>query len=196
MILKEEEVLLKAKEVLEKGGIVVAPTDTIYGMLADATNEEAVKRLYEIRRPSGKPFLVLIPDESWIVELCLDLPEEYKPLLHKEGITLVLKKRCDKLSYISKDSLAVRIPKKGFVRKLLDVFKKPLVAPSVNPEGKKPATTIEEAYRYFGDKVELYVDGGKIEGEPSTLVDLREGLKVLREGRVKKEEIERIIDKL
>ena len=188
-ILKEDEALEKAKEVLQKGKIVVAPTDTIYGMLADATNEEAVKRLYEIRRPSGKPFLVLIPDENWIEKLCLELPEKYKFLLHKEGVTLVLRKRCNKLSHVSKDSLAVRIPKRGFVRKLLNIFGKPLVAPSVNPEGKKPAATIKEAVNYFGNEVELYVDGGEIKGEPSTVVDLREGLKILREGRVKREEI-------
>ncbi|AAC06854.1 L-threonylcarbamoyladenylate synthase [Aquifex aeolicus] len=196
MILKaSKEALKEAVEILKKGGIIVAPTDTLYGILADATNEEAVKRLYKIRRPSGKPFLVLLPDESWLEKLCLDVKEEHKKLLKVEGLTLVFRKTCDKLDYVSKGTLAVRLPQKGFIRDLLSELKKPVVAPSVNPEGKKPAESVEEAYNYFGNKVDLYIDAGVIKGEPSTILDLTEGVKILREGKVKKEEIEKILNR-
>jgi len=195
MIIPVEKALEKAVDVLENGEIVVAPTDTLYGMLADATNEEAVKRLYNIRRPSGKPFLILLPDEIWIKKLCLELSKECKSLLKVEGLTLILKTTCDKFSYINKGSLAVRIPQKGFIKELLKTFNKPVVAPSVNPEGKKPAKTISEAVKYFGEKVTLYVDAGEIKGEPSTILDLKEDIKIVREGKVKKEEIEKILNR-
>ncbi len=186
----------KAVEELKEGNLVVSPTDTIYGILADATNEEAVKRLYKIRRPSGRPFIVLLPDESWIEEMCLEIPEKAKPLLKIEGLTLVLPKRCRKYDYINRDSLAVRIPRRGIIREILKKLNRPVVAPSANPEGEKPAESVEEAKKYFGDKVALYIDGGVIKGEPSTVVSFVNGIKILREGKVKKEELEKIIGKL
>jgi len=190
-----EETLKQAVEVLKRGGIVVAPTDTLYGMLVDATNEKAVKKLYKIRRPSGKPFLVLLPDETWIEKLCLDLKEKYKRLLELEGLTLVLKKKCSKLDHVSKNTLAIRIPKRGFIKELLKELSTPVVAPSVNPEGQKPAESVKEAFEYFGDKVDLYVDAGILKGEPSTILDLTEGVKILREGKVRKEELEKLLNR-
>ena len=190
-----ESFIDKAVEELKKGNFVVSPSDTIYGILADATNEEAVKRLYKIRRPSGRPFIVLLPDESWIKEMCLEIPEKAKPLLKLEGVTLVLPKRCRKYDYINKDSLAIRIPRRGIIREILKKLNRPVVAPSANPEGEKPAESVEEAKRYFGDKVALYIDGGVIKGEPSTVVSFVNGIKILREGKVKREEIEKIIGK-
>lgn len=191
-----ENLIEKAVEELKKGNLVVSPTDTIYGVLADATNEEAVKKLYKIRRPSGRPFIVLLSDESWIEKMCLELPEKVKPLLKIEGLTLVLPKRCSKYNYINKDSLAIRIPRRGIVKEILEKLNRPVVAPSANPEGEKPAESVEEAKRYFGAKVSLYIDGGVIKGEPSTVISFVDGVKILREGKVKREEIEKIIGKL
>ena len=191
-----ENLIEKAVEELKKGNLVVSPTDTIYGILADATNEEAVKKLYKIRRPSGRPFIVLLSDESWIEKMCLELPEKVKPLLKIEGLTLVLPKRCSKYNYINKDSLAIRIPRRGIIKEILEKLNRPVVAPSANPEGEKPAESVEEAKRYFGNKVSLYIDGGVIKGEPSTVISFVDGVKILREGKVKREEIEKIIGKL
>jgi len=193
VILREEDALERTVDILKKGELVVAPTDTIYGILADATNEKAVINLYKLRRPSGRPFIVLIPSEDWIEELCLELEEKYRKLLNVEGLTLVLPKTCNKYDYINKGSLAVRKPLRGFVRKVLSLLGRPVVAPSANPEGLPPARTAEEAYNYFGQKVSLYVEGGRLEGEPSTVLSLIGKPEILREGRVKREELERIL---
>ncbi len=170
-----------ASEVLLKGELVVAPTDTIYGILADATNPEAVNRLRTLRRPSGRPFIVLVPDLPWAGKLGLELKKEHIKLLSLFGVTVVLRKRTGLYHWLGKETLAVRVPRRGFVHRLLKYLGRPVVAPSANPEGKPPAMTVGEAVKYFGNKVSLYVDGGRIGGKPSALVDGKT-LKVLRGG--------------
>ncbi|WP_448587521.1 L-threonylcarbamoyladenylate synthase [Thermocrinis sp.] len=184
-------------EVLEGGGIVCAPTDTIYGLLADATNRETVERLYQIRRPSNRPFIVLLPEINDLDVFDVETYGIGKPLLVL-GITVIFPKRTTIPTYLTRwrKSIAVRVPQKGvFITKLLRELGKPLVAPSANPEGLPPATDIKEAMNYFGDKIDLYVKGAKLMGKPSTIVRLlnKKTVKVVREGNVSKEEVAEFI---
>jgi L-threonylcarbamoyladenylate synthase len=184
---------LRASEVLRAGGFVVAPTDTIYGILADALNFSAVRRLYELRRPSGRPFIVLVPDLAWVRKLGLALDRRALGLIARPYLTVVLRKRIKLFPWIGRESVAVRVPARGFVRRLLEVLSRPVVAPSANPEGEPPARTVEEAVGYFSDRVDLYVDGGRVGGQPSALLDLRERPRVLRRGPYTEEALLRIL---
>ncbi len=180
---QDTRALWEAKEVLESGKLVVSPTDTIYGILADATQEKAVNYLRRIRRHTKKPFILLIPSLLWLRKLALLTDSLALRLISLERTTLVIKRKTRIPLYLTlgRDSLAVRLPKKGFIRDLLIIMDKPLVAPSVNPEGKRPAKSIGEAIAYFGDSIDLYIDAGKIEGNPSTIIALERGhLRVLR----------------
>ncbi len=184
----------KAAKVLEDGGIVCFPTDTIYGLLALASNKEAVERLYSIRRPSGKPFLLLLPSPLWVESLELMAKEEHLLLMELFNATFVFYKKNSIPLYLTRGrkSLAVRVPPPtSEVYELLEILGEPVVAPSVNPEGKNPATTIKEAIEYFGDKIDLYMDGGKRQGKPSTIVRVisPHGLRLLREGSIPFENI-------
>ncbi len=173
----------KAKEVLSGGEFVVAPTDTIYGILADATNPSAVKSLYKLRRPSGKPFLVLVPNLFWVQKLGLKIDRKVAKVLSGYTVSLVLLKRSRLFHWLGTDTVAVRYPRRGFIHMLLKRFCRPVVAPSANPEGKPPAEDIERAYRYFGERVSLYIDCGKLTGKPSPIVLLSDrGVRVLRSG--------------
>ncbi len=185
-----------AADELRGGGFVVAPTDTIYGILADATNYEAVRRLYLTRRPSGRPFIVLVPDLFWVrkLGLCTDVCSE--KLLMKPFVTVVLRKCSPRYHWLGRDSVAVRVPRRGFVRGLLEILGRPVVAPSANPEGEPPARNVEEAINYFGDEVSLYVDGGTFSGPPSALVDLRGEPRVLRRGPYTERSLEALIRSL
>jgi len=177
-------------EVLRKGGLVVAPTDTIYGVLADATSAQAVERLYRIRRPSRKPFIVLIPDLAWVGKLGLLAGCRELRLLNVPALTLRLPKTATSHHHLGAGSLAVRYPRRGFVLRLLKRFNRPVVAPSANREGCPPARSVEEAIAYFGEEVDLYVDGGRCAGKASAVVDSRG--KVYRAGSYSPESIGRI----
>ncbi len=179
---KDRFAVEKAKEVILSGGFVVAPSDTIYGIYADATNYQAVKRLKRLRRPSGRPFIVLLPDVSWAGKLGLSLKEFHLRILSLPGITIVLEKRSPLLYWLGTTTLAVRIPRRGFVIRLLKKIGRPLVAPSANREGEPPAENISRALQYFGDEVGLYVDCGVLKGQPSAVIDSKG--KVLRRGRL------------
>jgi len=187
----------KVVQVLREGGIVCAPTDTIYGLLADASNRKAVERLYEFRRPSGRPFIVLIPKVEDALNFDIRMPRLGFALL-SAGITVIFQKRTTIPTYLTRwrKSLALRVPSRGtFITKLMKKFGGPLVAPSANPEGLPPARDIKEAMDYFGDKVDLYVRGARLEGKPSTIVKFisDKTIKIIREGNVPKEEVFKIV---
>ena len=186
-----------AVRTLLRGEFVVAPTDTIYGILADALNYRAVRKLREVRRPSGRPFLVLIPDLSWVGKLGLSAGSLERCLLLAGGITVVLRKRGRLFYWLGRESTAVRIPTRGFIYRVISRIGRPLVAPSANLEGKKPAGSVGEALEYFGEHVTLYVDGGIIEGGPSALVRLDgENLEILRHGSLSGDAIGTILKRL
>lgn len=187
----------KVVQVLKEGGIVCAPTDTIYGLLADAGNRKAVERLYELRRPSGRPFIVLIPDVDDALNFDIRMPRLGFPLLSL-GLTVIFQKRTTIPTYLTRwrKSLALRVPIQGtFITKLMKKFGGPLVAPSANPEGMPPARDVKEAMDYFGDKIDLYVRGPKLEGKPSTIVKFvsDKTIKIVREGNVPKEKVFQIV---
>lgn len=191
---RSPEAVRLAYEALSKGEFVVAPTDTIYGILADALNYEAVQKLKRLRRPSGRPFLVLVPDVFWVRKLGLDVGRRATKLLAVPSLTLILKKKKNLYHWLGSQTVAVRCPKKGFIMNLLKDFGRPIVAPSANLEGEPPARTIEEAIDYFGDSVSLYVDGGKIEGKPSTILELTDGdIKVIRRGKLSSSSLKRLL---
>jgi L-threonylcarbamoyladenylate synthase len=90
----------KVVQVLKEGGIVCAPTDTIYGLLADAGNRKAVERLYEFRRPSGRPFIVLIPKVEDALNFDIRMPKLGFPLL-SSGLTVIFQKRTTIPTYLT-----------------------------------------------------------------------------------------------
>ncbi len=181
----------KIVSILKRGGLCVLPTETIYGIVADATNNRAVCRLYKIRRPSGRPFILLLPNHLWLDKLHLIYNKSIINVIYRiEGLTLVLEKKDAVPLFLTKGrkDIAIRIPKKGLIKRILLELGKPVVAPSANPEGRKPAHTIEEAIKYFGDKVDLYVDGGTLKGKPSTIIKINgKKVKLLREGVVRRD---------
>lgn len=163
---------------IESGGLVVLPTDTIYGVVALASMPQAVKKLYSLRqRPKDKPAIILIGDSAQLEEFNVELTANRQKALEElwpGPVSIILPCPNSELEYLHRgtESLAFRVPGKTDLRDLLQQTG-PLVAPSANPAGKKPATTIAEAQSYFGNQVDGYVDGGQLHGSPSRLVRLR-----------------------
>ena len=149
-------------EILKNGGVVLMPTDTIYGIVGSALNPKTVEKIYKIKkRLPEKPCINLIGSLNELDKFSIKLSEEQKKAV--ENFT-------QPTSFII-DSLSFRLPESAELRSLL-LETGPLIAPSANPEGLPPAKNIEEAKNYFGDSVDLYINGGEIENKASKLVKL------------------------
>ncbi len=180
-------------EVLEENGVVVMPTDTIYGIVGKALNKDVVERIYKTReRNPEKPCIMLIGDVKELEKFSVVVSEEQKKELEKywsfdnthdlqpRAVSIVLDCLDDSLEYLHRGTktLAFRLPMPQSLRDLL-LKVGPLIAPSANPEALLPAKNIEEAKGYFGDKIDLYVDGGEIEARASKLIKLNNDGSVL-----------------
>lgn len=177
-------------EFLKKGKIGVIPTDTIYGIAGSALNPQTVEEIYRLRkRALDKPMIILISSLDDLKKFDVRLQKKQKEFLQKKWpnpLSVVLPCPSKKFNYLHRAtfSLAFRMPKDG---QFLGLLQKtgPLVVPSANFEGEKPAENINEAKKYFGAGVDFYVDGGTVQAEPSTLIQLKAdgSLKVLRQGK-------------
>jgi len=164
--------------VLKENGIVVMPTDTLYGIVGRAQNISTVQRIYNLKkRAPGKPCIILISDVNQLKNFSITLSEEQKDKLKKYWpgpVSIILDCPDDSLLYLHRrtKTLSFRLPSPKALRNLLLKIG-PLIAPSANPEGLPPAQNISEAKKYFGDSVDFYLDGGEINGKHSKLIQLR-----------------------
>lgn len=162
------------------------PTDTLYGILGQAQNKNAVERIYAARKRSpDKASIILIGDIRELSTFGVQITEEQRKAIQDFSTPTSFIVDCPnpELSYLHRgtNSLAFRIPVKEELRSLL-MQTGPLIAPSANTEGMPPSESIAEAKEYFGQAVDLYVDGGIVTGKASRLVRLHEDgtLSILR----------------
>ena len=162
--------------ILKENGVVVMPTDTLYGIVGRAEEQSVVERIYSARkRNPEKPCIVLIGEVGELKKFGIFLTEgeQEKVEQYSEPTSFILDCLDEKLSYLHRgtQTLAFRIPSPLALRDLL-IKTGPLVAPSANPEGLLPAQNIKEAKKYFGDLVDIYIDAGEIIGKPSKVIRL------------------------
>lgn len=166
---------MREAEMLKEGKIGVIPTDTLYGVVAAALNEGAVKRVYALkRRKATKPCIILIASPIDLALFDVVLTAEHKKLLSTYwpgpvSVILPCGAEVPACLHGGTRTLAFRMPNDVQLSHLLRESG-PLIAPTANPEGLPPATTIEEAKKYFGDNVDFYIDGGTHVGKPSTII--------------------------
>jgi len=171
---------------LNKGGIIICPTDTVYGFLADAGNKKAVEKIFKIKkRLRSKPLPVFISDIRTAKELA-EINKDQEKLLKKYWpgkYTLILKRKKGlKLYDGAKDTIALRIPKHNFLNNLLKKINKPLVQTSVNISGQDTLLKISDIINQFNKSDILILDAGNLKKiKPSKILDLTENkIKVLR----------------
>ncbi len=196
-----QEQVKKGVKILKAGGIVAFPTDTVYGLGADAFNSKAVERIYEVKnRPRHMPFPLLISDLSQIStiaapasQVALFLAKHFWP----GGLTLILLKTASLPTYLANQStIAVRIPNHPIPLALIQGLGRPIIGTSANISGKLNNLTTGKVKQQLGDKVDLIIDAGKCpNGSESTIVDVTgEMPAVLRQGIIPKREIEKAYD--
>jgi L-threonylcarbamoyladenylate synthase len=197
-----EEALSSAAKELQAGGIVVFPTDTVYGVGGDAFNQFATAKIFEAkRRPRAMPLPVLVsrPRQAWA--LCSEVPGKAADLVAAfwpGALTLILPE-ADGLSLDlgeTKGRIAVRMPAHDDLLDLIAMVG-PLATTSANLSGAPTPSTVEEIARELGDDVGLYLDGGPARADvPSTIVDLtRWRPKIVREGAIPSAQVQRALGK-
>lgn len=170
---------MKEAEALRRGMIGVLPTDTLYGIVASAFNEESVRRVYTLKeRAPTKPCIILIPSPEDVAAFGVILSKTRREVLTRYWpgpVSIIMSCGPDVPEYLHRGTgtLAFRVPNDEWLVSFLR-YSDPLIAPSANPEGLKPAETIEEAKEYFGTRVDFYMDGGMRADMPSKLIALDE----------------------
>lgn len=185
------EAIHKAVSLLATGGIIVYPTDTVYGLGVDATNGGAVKRLIALKeRPQEKAISVLMADMVMVKAFC-EVSRRQEALLRKHlpgPFTFILKKRAKVALYGSGETVGVRIISEPGAYALVSHLGKPITATSANKSGQAPARSFNDFKDQFRkDLPSLFLDAGRLpERSPSTVVDLtRKRPTIIRQGEAK-----------
>ncbi len=186
-----EEQIDEVVDYLNRGKVIVYPTDTIYGLGCDATNKKAIEKIFKIKkREKSKALLILV--KSWCMvkryTFLSAKQDKYMRALWPGPVSAILKKKESLPDNLTgdRDSIAVRMPKNDFLINLIKKFDKPLVSTSVNLSGEKSLSNPEEIIKYFKNKKEkpdIIIDASKTKKKkPSRLIDIRDvnDIKILR----------------
>ena len=196
-----DESIALAKQILLSGGVVAIPTETVYGLAAIGTDEEAVKKIFEVKqRPIDNPLIAHV-HEDFPLDSLVEIKRDYAKVLIREftpgPLTTVFKSKgvvC-KEAVCGGDTLAVRIPLHEGCRKLLRAVNAPLVAPSANLSKHTSPVTAEHVFNDLNGRIPLILDGGKcVGGIESTVLDCTgEVPRILRAGLITKEMVEKAV---
>jgi L-threonylcarbamoyladenylate synthase len=195
-----EEEIKEAVGVLEEGGIIAFPTDTVFGLGGDAYSEKAIEALYRIKeREKEKPFVLFIPDKKYLNRFVQEVSGDAKRLVDAfwpGPLTLVFSASQEIPPRLnSKGTVGIRIPDEEIVLSLLHTYLKPLATTSANRSGSRPFGSSEEVRKQFGKEIGLVLRGELGDHRtPSTVLDVSQAPPVfLRKGRIPILSIERIL---
>ncbi len=202
--MRDKKVIRQAAEIIKRGGIVAFPTETVYGLGADAFNPLAVARIFEVKgRPYFDPLIVHVANNTDLDYLVVEIPSNAKKLMERfwpGPLTVVLLKKENVPDIVTAGlpTVAIRMPKHSMTLRLIELAGSPIVGPSANPFGYLSPTTAEHVQDQLGDQIDFILDGGSCEvGVESTIVSFFEKEPVLlRPGGVILEEIESIIGRV
>ncbi|MDD5409707.1 MAG: L-threonylcarbamoyladenylate synthase [Candidatus Omnitrophica bacterium] len=188
----EEDYIAQAAKAIAAGGLVIIPTETVYGIAANSLDKKALDKLYEIKKRSkDKPFAMLIADKFKVEEFACDIPVAAYKLMHKfwpGPLTILLKT-------INGAKVGLRMPDNQIALKIIEQALVPVACPSANVAGTPAPVDFTQAIKDMDGLVDLAVDGGQAKiGVESTIVDLSlEPLKIIRSGAIKDEEINAVV---
>ncbi len=189
--------MAEAAEILQRGGLVAVPTETVYGLAGNGLDEQAVSLIYEVKgRPAIKPLSLMVPDESAMERYCLEVPAQAHALARHfwpGPLTIVLKAKDSIPSIVlaGGSTVGLRCPDHAMTLDVLRVCGLPLAAPSANPSGEASPKTADEVLAYFDGKIDAVIDGGPCGiGKESTLIDMSAApYRILRQGALPAETI-------
>ena len=192
------EIFDRVISILNRGGLIALPTDTVYGLAVDPWNGEAVSKLFKVKSRSGlKSIPVLLRGEAAINEVAVEVPERVRTIAEKfwpGPLTIVVRRKSELPSEISAtDTIGVRVPDHKFANTLLRMYG-PIAATSANLSGQPAASSAEQVVSSLSGMIDLIVDGGESAGGvSSTVVDFTANApELLREGPISLESVLRV----
>ena len=200
--LKNDPAVIEAAELLKRGEVVALPTETVYGLAADAMNSKAVKKIFSAKgRPQDNPLIVHIADKSQLEQLTAGkISNRAEKLIEKfwpGPLTIIFSKNKNVPSETSAglQTIALRMPAHPLMLAVIECSGLALAAPSANTSGFPSPTRAEHVYNDLESKIPLILDGGRCHfGVESTVIDLRGAeIKVLRPGGISREEISQFL---
>ncbi|MGL4307644.1 L-threonylcarbamoyladenylate synthase [Cetobacterium sp. SF1] len=197
---------IKIKEALERDNIIIYPTDTVYGVGGNIKSLKAIEKIYKAKeRNFSSPLIALVSDKKYIEDIAY-INEENKDLIDKlienfwpGALTIILKKKdiVPEIMVSHGDTVGLRMPNLKISLDIIEASGGVMPTTSANISGEKTPRSYEELSEKFKERVEILIDGGKSPlGLESTIIDMSNSqIKILREGAIKKETIEKIIGK-
>ena len=184
-----------AVSALKRGEVIVFPTETLYGLGADALNFSAVEKVFHLKgRDPNNPFPVLVADLAMVDSLVAAISPLAKLLMTRYWpgpLTLVLPARTEipRALVNSRGGIGVRLSSQPLATELVRLLGHPLTGPSANPSGQPGAQTVVQAKNYFSEKISVYVDGGALHSRTGSTVAAieKDRLRIIRDGEISRE---------
>jgi len=197
------ETFSAAVAALRRGDVITFPTETLYGLGADALNAAAVNKVFQLKgRDFANPIPVLVADRDMLGTLVAEVPPLAERLIANfwpGPLTLVLSARKGVAEPLlnSSGGVGVRISDQSIATELAKALGYPITATSANPSGQAPARTVAQARQYFAGKIEVFVDGGELNSKTGSTVAevVGDTIRVVREGEISRTELEQAVGK-
>jgi L-threonylcarbamoyladenylate synthase len=201
---QDKPLLQRAAEIINRGGVIAFPTETVYALGADVMNEQAVQRVFHLKkRMSGKPIATFLPKLQDLKRFVKEITPSASKLIKEfwpGPLTLIFKSESSQMTYLTgtEGKLGVRVSSSKFVQSLLTETRTPLTATSANLSGKPEPATAEQVLSYFDGKINLVINGGhSYSAIPSSVVDVSEEIPILlREGRIPYKKLKKVVPEL
>lgn len=185
-------------KLLNNDGVAVIPTDTVYGLVGDATNEKVINKIFEIKhREKNKPLLILVSNIEMLNNYVKNISNLERKIIDKfwpGPLTIIFNKKnlSDNLT-AGKNEIAIRMPNNKALLELIDKLNKPIIATSANITNEKTITSIDLLEDSIKNKIDYIYDGGYLEDTPSTIIKvLYDKIEIVREGSLSKNIIDYI----
>ena len=198
----DDKKLQEVANIIRQGGIVVFPTETVYGIGTNGLDSKAISKVYHVKqRPLNKPISLLVSSLEMVKAVTENISDiEYKLMeeFFPGPLTIILKKNKLVPNNLTNntDTVGIRLPDNIIARKLIEYANVPIATPSANISGRSSGTNIQDIIKDFGDKVDYYIDGGPSKlGIGSTIVKIEDNKPlILREGSISESEILKVIN--
>lgn len=199
-VTKSSDMIRRVAQAVRSGELVIYPTETVYGLAADATSEDAVLKVFRAKsRPLEKPISVAVNSLSmaYRVGKLSEREEDLIQNLLPGPLTVLVRRRppISKLLSAGTGKIGVRIPDHPIPLKLIEAVGNPITCTSANISGNPPPGDLDQALNQLGESVKLAINGGRLTGvQPSTVVDVEEGVEVIRDGPISESTIRSFLE--